>query len=126
VLEQRFSHPGVGDILRPDRPDILAGRGGYALELSATGERGGRNDAPARFVEVHRERLLVAGVVVRITDAPDVIVGDRRGGEEGRIAVLCDQRRPVGRSIGGPGSVKITATPWTDHASTYFNLIVFI
>ena len=49
--------------LEPDSPDVIAGRGGYAEELGArriypsAGQGRGRDDAPARPIEVLGEQL---------------------------------------------------------------------
>src|SRR6516164_6522173 len=90
VLDQRFS---VVWVIRPkpkpDGPDVIAGRGGYAIELGSRGnwtaaghERGG-DDAPALAIEVLGERLNVDRSRRRVdeliaTDAPNVVGGDCR------------------------------------------------
>src|SRR5262249_38675598 len=82
VLDQRID--GTASSLIPDGPDVVAGRGGDVVEDAAMDNRG-RDDAPARPVEVRGERLLGGD---RTADGPDIIVRDRRRRGAGRIVEL--------------------------------------
>ena len=97
--------------LAPDRPDVIAGRSGYAEELGvrriypAAGQGGGRDDAPVLPVEMLGERAIErrrCGLHVIVADRPDVAAGDRRRRRECPVG---GERARDGAEIGRCGGV---------------------